>query len=238
MNITSYKAARDLPRFVRDLLASPPRRGDGLNLWFYRLARVLHPFRTAAEIEQLLAAATVGQPVKRGEIERAVKRSAATAWQPGQHRSPAPAPIWPPVNAEQREAITARGIGLVDFWEISPIRFEGSAGHAEEIVNTLFPDNPLLCCAWNNDRFDTRPRDEWRKHLDALQFIVPSPMSKPRGLTQDGRESAHTLDNTGPRRFLVVEFDQGTVDEHAATRVSRKLSRRSRRNPLPNNATP
>jgi hypothetical protein len=36
------------------------------------------------------------------------------------------------------------------------------------------------------------------------------------GLTKDGKESSHTLDNTGPRRFLVCEFDQGTVDEHAA----------------------
>ncbi|PYJ75693.1 MAG: hypothetical protein DME69_14495 [Verrucomicrobia bacterium] len=25
-----------LPRSVRDLLASPPRRGDGLNSWLYR----------------------------------------------------------------------------------------------------------------------------------------------------------------------------------------------------------
>jgi hypothetical protein len=28
--------------------------------------------------------------------------------------------------------------------------------------------------------------------------------------------SAHTLDNTGPRRFLVVEFDSGITDHHAA----------------------
>ncbi len=28
--------------------------------------------------------------------------------------------------------------------------------------------------------------------------------------------SAHTLDNTGPRRFLICEFDTGTRDEHAA----------------------
>ncbi len=34
---------RALPRFVCDLLSSPPRRGGGLNLWLYRVARVLHP---------------------------------------------------------------------------------------------------------------------------------------------------------------------------------------------------
>ena len=49
-----------------------------------------------------------------------------------------------------------------------------------------------------------------------MQLIVPSPMSATRGTTKEGRESAHCLDNTGPRRFLVVEFDKGSFDEHAA----------------------
>ena len=40
-------------------------------------------------------------------------------------------------------------------------------------------------------------------------------MSAPTGLTKEGKESAHALSNTGPRRFLIVEFDQGTLDEHA-----------------------
>jgi hypothetical protein len=38
--------------------------------------------------------------------------------------------------------------------------------------------------------------------------IVPSPMSALRGKTKSyGKLSAHTLDNTGPRRFQVIEFD-------------------------------
>ena len=41
-------------------------------------------------------------------------------------------------------------------------------------------------------------------------------MSAPTGLTQDGRESERCLDNTGPRRFLVVEFDSGDIDNQAA----------------------
>jgi hypothetical protein len=40
-------------------------------------------------------------------------------------------------------------------------------------------------------------------------------MSAPTGKTKDGRTSAHALDNTGPRRFLVVEQDNGTADEQA-----------------------
>ena len=52
----SRLVGRSLPQFVRDLLASPPHRGDGLNLWFYRVARVLHPYRDSVEIIELLRA--------------------------------------------------------------------------------------------------------------------------------------------------------------------------------------
>src|SRR5438552_2525837 len=92
-----------LPQFARDLLASPPKRGGGLNNWFYRVARVLHPYRDSNEIIELLRAATNGEPVKHGEIERAVERSRATAWKPGQApQSVAKAAGWPPLNEEQR----------------------------------------------------------------------------------------------------------------------------------------
>ena len=62
--------ASDLPRFIRDLLASPPKRGEGLNLWLFRVARVLHPYRDRQEIIELLKAATAGEPIRYGEIER------------------------------------------------------------------------------------------------------------------------------------------------------------------------
>jgi len=35
------------------------------------------------------------------------------------------------------------------------------------------------------------------------------------GRTKEGKESAHALEATGSRRFLVIEFDRGGVDEHA-----------------------
>jgi hypothetical protein len=41
-------------------------------------------------------------------------------------------------------------------------------------------------------------------------------MSVRIGRTQDGKESEHSLENTGPRRFLVIDQDQGTIDEQAA----------------------
>lgn len=209
--------ATELPRFVRDLLSSPPRRGEGLNLWFYKVARYLHAFRTPDEIIALLGAAADGQPIAHGEIERAVERSAANAWTPGERTATArPVATWPALNREQREAVCGSGAGLVDLWEASPIRFEDGDSRAEEIVSALFPGNPLLCVGASSNQFKTRPRDELRGELSKLALIVPSPMIARTGKTQDGKESEHTLEATGPRRFLIIEQDQGTTDEQAA----------------------
>jgi hypothetical protein len=208
--------ASDLPQFVRDLLASPPKRGEGLNLWLFRIARVLHPYRSPGEIVQLLAAVTAGEPMKHGEIERAVERSAAVAWQPGQRVAVTRTPAWPRVNAEQREAVIATGAGLVHLWEASPVRFTDTESHAEEIIDSLFPGNPLLCVGKSNSQFATQHRESWRGRLGDMALIVPSPMSARTGHTQEGKESEHTLENTAPRRFLVIEQDLGNVDEQSA----------------------
>src|SRR5205823_15123202 len=43
-------------------------------------------------------------------------------------------------------AIGRDGGGLVDLWEVSPIRLEDNAAHTEALIDALFPGNPLLCC--------------------------------------------------------------------------------------------
>jgi hypothetical protein len=92
------------------------------------------------------------------------------------------------------------------LWEASPVRLNSNEPNTDKVIDLLFPGNPLLCCGWTRHRFDTRPRTHWYK-LQDLRFIVPSAMTAPRGLTQQNKLSAHALSNTGPRRFLVVEFD-------------------------------
>src|SRR5260370_20904358 len=208
--------ASDLPQFVRDLLASPPNRGEGLNLWMFRTARVLHPYRSPAEIIQLLEAATAGEPMKHGEIERAVERSAAVAWKPGQRVPITHAPAWPRVNAEQREAVIASGTGLVDLWELSPVRFTDNESHTEEIIDRLFPVNPLLCVGKSNSQFATRHRENWRRRLTDMALIVPSPMSARTGHTQHDKESEHTLENTTPRGCPLISQESRRVDEKSA----------------------
>src|SRR5206468_2954769 len=105
---------------------------------------------------------------------------------------------------------------LVDLWEASPVRFEDNESHAEKIIDALFPGDPLLCVGRSNYDFATRSREEWRGKLGALQFVVPTPMTARIGRTQEGKESAHAFESTGPRRFLVIEQDSEIIDEQAA----------------------
>jgi hypothetical protein len=211
--------AKALPQFVRGLMASCPRAGEGVNPWLYQLARVLHPYRSEAEIYAILRRATAdcGRIVTEKEILRAIENSKQAAWTPGSSPSPGrPArPPWPRVNEERREAILSEGYGLVDLWEESTIRFEDNEPHTEEIIDLLFPGNPLLCTGKVIDRSPTRLREKWRGELAGRQFIVPSPMSAKAGLTQEGKVSQRSLSNTGPRRFLVVELDAGSVEDDA-----------------------
>jgi hypothetical protein len=205
--------------FVEEMLAAPPHAGEGVHSWLFRVARQLHWHLPAGEIVSLLESRVenCGRYIPRSEIIAAVQNSLSCAWHPG-GRSQAihAAPKWPSLNQEQREAVIASGFGLVDLWELSHPRIDDGEAHTEWIIDRLFPGNPLLCCGKSNSDFDTKPREDWRGELSTLQFIVPSPMSAITGRTKDDRESTHTLDNTGPRRFLVCEFDQGDVDDHAA----------------------
>lgn len=215
---------RELPQFLRDLIASSPRAGEGVHAWLFRVARQLHAHFPVNEIVTLLESCVrnCGRHVPRAEIVAAVQNSIPCAWQPSYGAtSNLPVSKWPKVNTEQRAAIVRDGGGLADLWELSNPRIEDNAPHAEEIIDRLFPANPLLCCGKSNDVFETRHREQWRGELAHLQFIVPSPMTALTGRKKNPKPgesewSAHTLDNTGPRRFLICEFDSGSADEHAA----------------------
>ena len=210
---------RELPPFIDEMLAAPPRAGEGVHNWLFRVARQLHAHLPAVDIVALLENRVqgCGRHVSHKEIEDAVKNALPCAWQPSGNATPVQsAPKWPRVNQEQRAAILRDNGGLADLWELSNPRIEDNGQHTEKIIDRLFPGNPLLCCGKSSQEFDTKPREDWRGKMSALALIVPSPMSAVTGLTKDGKESKHTLANTGTRRFLICEFDNGTVDEHAA----------------------
>lgn len=87
----------------------------------------------------------------------------------------------------------------------------------EAILDALYRSDELLCLAHNHKDAFTAPRGKWRGREAGFQYIVASPMRSLRGLTQDGKPSSRCHGNaTLNRRYQVVEFDEGTLEEQAA----------------------
>jgi hypothetical protein len=208
---------------VIDKLPACPQSGAGVHAWLFAAAcYCARAGMNQGEAERLLASKMTRNPSPRTEVADAVNAAFREAgqsnrpWAGVHDNRPAPPPAWPQPNQEQREAASARHGSLQDLWELSPVRFNDDANHAEEVADILFPGNPLLCCGKGINVFDTLPRDEWRGRLASLQFIVPSPMLTRYGRRKrDGELSAHTINNTGKRRFLIVEQDSGSMDLQA-----------------------
>jgi hypothetical protein len=169
-------------------------------------------------IEKKAAAAVLRRPLQANEIKDAVSNIyRGKTRNRGEGEKTSPRPSRPPKSKTQQVCPTrVEPLGLVDLWELSPIRLDEGSQSAEEVIDELFPGNPLLCCGLRNSDFRTLPREDFRGAMADLSLIVPSPMSKPLGRTMAGNLSEHTLDATGPRKYFVAEFDEGSDDEQAA----------------------
>lgn len=100
------------------------------------------------------------------------------------------------------------------------MRFDDKDSRTEVLIDLLFPGNPLLCCGWRNNKVGTGTREEWRGLLCDLPLIVTNPMTAEEGRRKsDGQLSPRTLENTGPRRFLAVEFDDRRGEDSQAARL-------------------
>ena len=207
------KQKRRLPHRLQAKLRNCPKAGGGVHGWIFNSALQLTKYTDQNTAFELIRSYSEG--CERFVPDREIWDAISTASLPKRKQTTKKA-NWPLKNEEQREAITWNGAGLAELWESSPIRFDDDAPHTEEVIDLLFPDNPLLCTGSAPYKFGTKAREEWRGKLASMQLIVPSPMTERVGITKSGKKSAHSLDNTGPRKFLVIEFDEGTFDEHAA----------------------
>jgi hypothetical protein len=176
----------------------------------FNVARNLHAHLPAGEIENLIRAkvAGCGRAVPDREIKDAVKRSIDFAWRskadvPGNGTDTPTAPVL--ADLSKIERMTAIGPRLADLWHESPVWFEDPA--CEYLIDRLFPGDPLICCGTDTTMFATQTREEWRGKLSQQAYLVPSTMIARTGPTSDGKQSAHAKSITGPRRFLIIEFD-------------------------------
>jgi hypothetical protein len=187
-----------------------------------------------------------GRAVSDRELRDAVNNSHAVRWTPGdrQHaRKPSPgkpgtvrphtpdATPWPLPCPVLREAALceaeALGVATLDclWWQcISRRPIEFLANHwpeggydAGDWLDILFPGAEWICLAKSDlASAQTRRREKWAFREYGFTYVVPSPMSASHGLGLHGKETSRCLANTGPRRWLVIEFDDGTADEQAA----------------------
>lgn len=215
-----------LPGYAHDLLTSCPKAGTGVHNWLFRTARVLHRFmpqeRIALELRDKVQ--TCGRIVTEREIKDAVINSLKFAGRAQKasgrlsfnYKGQKPESKWPARDSELVKELSASGFGLNDLHDLSHLKHKSKRTATDSVIEILFPDNPWICVGASSRRFDTRRRQEWSGMLSDLQFIVPNPMSKKYGLTLNKKPSTHCLDNTGDRSYLVIEFDEGTQNEHAA----------------------
>ena len=132
----------------------------------------------------------------------------------------APRPRWPRRDPVAVELATARaegsGVGsLYDLFERSPIRPPAGAAPGGWIER-LFGPSEFVCMGTSDPKTAaTKRRPEWSRLPEDAALVVANPMTARLGATQDGRPSPRCLGNTGARRWVVLEFDQGTIDEQA-----------------------
>ena len=196
----------------RDLLCTCPTPGSGVHAWTFRVLRMLSKhyvseeklFQAAKMVFTEFATREVPDADILRQIPNVLKGSDVQILS-GSTRGDS-YKKWPLADIRKMESILAEGVTLSVLRAKSPFVLGEIVPSARYILDTLFPRDPLLCCGLETKKVVTHPRSVWG-YPGYLQFIVPSPMSKAFGLNKAGKQSHRCLDNTGPRRFLVVEFD-------------------------------
>jgi len=207
---------RQLPAWLQSEIAHPPTAGSGIHAWLFKCAKGLKAWRTAQQAYEILrtAANNCTRHVPDREIVDCLN-NAHNNWRPeiGVPRSvtlmgqQAPREkAHPEIDWETISAIAKAGGSIATLRAASPSPVTLSA---DDIIRELWHGDPLVCIAKAHPADAvTRRRSEWLKEgISRNALIVPSPMMAREGKRQDGKPSKRCLDNTGPRWFLVVEFD-------------------------------
>lgn len=197
----------NIPPALQEALNNPPEPGNR-NVWLFTVAKRARHFASEKKVRALLlqVAAQWTDRDFTPEIDRAVTR--AFSGGTSSVSSASDRPPWPDYNPA---AWTRRLTTPIPFPE-EPLDIP-----TEQVIDRLFPGNPLICAAQDTRSAITQEREAWRGKEAALQFIVANPMTAETGLNQDGKVSSRCLDNaTKRRRYLVVEFDRGEITQQAA----------------------
>ncbi len=186
-----------------------PAEGEGVHRWIFHAACTLTDAGVSADSAAEIIEELMTRPPKPwSEVDDAL-RSARGERKAG--------PRWTPAIPNCIVEVVKAGPSLAELISRSPQPIHlGQPSHTEKYIDALFPGDPWLCVGRSDSDFYTTRRSLWRERLSDRALIVPSPMSSQKGRTKQGKLSCHSEANTGPRRFLVVEFDSGSLDKQAA----------------------
>lgn len=192
-----------------------PPPTNGINIWMLTTARKCQLAGLAAwEAERRIMEHEGGarRRFKQNEVKRAVEKAFNTTLSESSIKRE-PKPQWKPAKTNPTFRQFQKGVTEYELWESSPWRMEQTITQAE-MLRLLFSDpQGMVCVGKSAFKFHTARLDQFRD-LSTCQFIVPCYMAKRTGVTQDGKESMHCLDNCGPRRFFVCDFDEPKSAHH------------------------
>jgi hypothetical protein len=193
-----------LSKTEQAILINCPPAGGGVHHWIFRCLRILAPHyksdQSLLNAMQALCANHATRHVDTGEILRQIPNAR------GQKATGIRTPgKWPSLNEQAIRSLVSAGGDLATLRSASPV--DPATVGTQDLIDFLFPENPLLCLGATEASFRTNPRAWWRGKEAHQQFIVPSPMSSVLGTAKDGKRSQRTLSNTGPRTHLVIECD-------------------------------
>ncbi len=217
----------------RRLIESCPPSGGGVHDWSFKVLRYLSRHYSCDRLLLEAARAIFNKFARRdigeGEIQRQIgnvrNRSEGNRCGSSAMREHVSISGWPEPDLEAIETIVRSGPRLAELQNALTACPDHSHLQSLEIIQHLFPGDPLLCCGKQLWTTQTLPLSKWGG-LDDFQFIVPSPMTDGHGMTRDGRQSTRCLGNTGPRRFLVIEFDFKAEDTAAPADLAPPLHAR------------
>jgi hypothetical protein len=188
----------------------------GINIWILASAgRCKVAGISEAECERMIYAyqGQTRRPIKRSEVTRAIQKAYSSTFTPTNYVKPEKV-SWQP-NQTRRSTYKPQGkkYDAYQLWEESP--WTPDDGLTQTIVlKSLFPDSSRLICVGKSAfAFHTARLDQF-KDLSQCQFIVPCYMTKKTGITQDGKESMHCLDNCDERLYCVVDLDEPKSVDH------------------------
>jgi hypothetical protein len=213
-----------------------PIAGQGVNEWLITVAYRLHrkPFCYTDEyIFECLrkGSAACGRKVSDGEMSRAIERSHPDTFNTSTASTATTGHSeWLP---ERDDALTkeasAQAANAVHQIRRRPEVKDLESLTLPQILPHLFQPTEWLGFDYDKKQaFAARLQDHDKRLIDyPPQFMLPSPLLGPDGITKDGNPNPRAWSNVGRRRYLVIDFDDGWSQGAQSARILWLLARTS-----------